>query len=45
MPSVYCIAYDSNLHPIRMEERVPSARALGIVELPGLTLLIRSSEV
>jgi gamma-glutamylcyclotransferase len=38
MQPIYCIAYGSNLHPIRMEERVPSARALGVVKLPGLGL-------
>lgn len=38
MQLVYCVAYGSNLHPIRMEERVPSARVLGVVELSGLSL-------
>jgi gamma-glutamylcyclotransferase len=31
-------AYGSNLHPLRLQQRVPSARALGVVELPGWQL-------
>jgi len=38
MQPIYCVAYGSNLHPIRMEERVPSARVLGVVNLPELRL-------
>lgn len=45
MPSVYYIAYGSNLHPIRIEERVPSARALGVVELPGLSLAFHKRSI
>ena len=40
-PVVYCVAYGSNLHPLRIQERVPSARALGVVELPGFDLAFR----
>jgi hypothetical protein len=29
------LAYGSNLHPLRLAARVPSARVLGVVELPG----------
>lgn len=35
MPLVHYLAYGSNLHPVRLIERVPSARLLGPVELPG----------
>lgn len=35
MPTIHYLAYGSNLHPIRMTERVPSARVLGVIELPG----------
>lgn len=31
-------AYGSNLHPVRLQERVPSARTIGVVELPGYRL-------
>lgn len=34
MPTIHYLAYGSNLHPIRMTERVPSARVLGAIELP-----------
>lgn len=40
-PVVYCVSYGSNLHPLRIQERVPSARALGVVELPGFDLAFR----
>ncbi len=37
MRSKYCIyfAYGSNLHPLRLQARVPSARLLGKSALPG----------
>lgn len=38
MPDVFCVAYGSNLHPVRLRERVASARAVGVVELPGYAL-------
>ncbi|MDO8436744.1 MAG: gamma-glutamylcyclotransferase family protein [Nitrosomonadaceae bacterium] len=38
MPPVYYLAYGSNLHPIRLQERVLSARVVGVVDLPGHTL-------
>jgi len=34
MPLHY-LAYGSNLHPVRLRERIPSARLFGTVELPG----------
>ncbi len=37
MPLHY-LAYGSNLHPVRLRERVPSARLLGTVELRGRAL-------
>ena len=33
MSIAYYLAYGSNLHPRRLVERVPSAKALGVVEL------------
>ncbi|MFM0350863.1 gamma-glutamylcyclotransferase family protein [Paraburkholderia sp. RL17-347-BIC-D] len=38
MPRVHYVAYGSNLHPLRLIERVPSARELGVVELLGCQL-------
>lgn len=31
---IHCLAYGSNLHPFRMVQRVPSARPIGVVEMP-----------
>ncbi len=38
MGTLLYLAYGSNLHPVRLTERVPSARLLGPVALPGLRL-------
>lgn len=35
---MYCLAYGSNLHPFRLMQRVPSANAIGVVEMPGKQL-------
>ena len=35
---LHYLAFGSNLHPLRLGERVPSARLLGRVELPGYRL-------
>jgi gamma-glutamylcyclotransferase len=35
MRTVYYLAYGSNLHPLRLRERCPSAALLGVVELPN----------
>ena len=35
MSSLHYLAYGSNLHPLRLRERVPSAALLGIVRLSG----------
>ncbi|MBD3670183.1 MAG: gamma-glutamylcyclotransferase [Gammaproteobacteria bacterium] len=35
---VYYLAYGSNLHPLRLLERVPSSRPVGRVELEGFRL-------
>jgi len=35
---VQYLAYGSNLHPMRLAARVPSARVIGVVELPGCML-------
>jgi gamma-glutamylcyclotransferase len=34
----YYLAYGSNLHPLRLIQRVPSARLVGAVPLPGYRL-------
>lgn len=38
MSRLYYLAFGSNLHPLRLGERVPSARPLGRVELAGYRL-------
>lgn len=38
MSNVLSIAYGSNLHPNRIRDRVPSAKALGVISLPGFSL-------
>ena len=35
---MHYLAYGSNLHPLRLRERVPSAHALGVVKLQGQLL-------
>ena len=41
MGRLHYLAYGSNLHPRRLAERVPSARPLGVVQLPGLAIEFR----
>ena len=41
VPPVYCLAYGSNLHPLRIAQRVPSARLCGMVRLEGYRLAFR----
>ena len=38
MPNVFYLAYGSNLHPLRLAARVLSARAVGVLEMPGYRL-------
>lgn len=45
MPRVHYVAYGSNLHPLRLIERVPSARELGVVELPGYQLTFHKRSI
>lgn len=35
MSTLHYLAYGSNLHPLRLMERAPSARAVGVVAMPG----------
>ncbi len=35
MPTLNYLAYGSNLHPLRLSERIRSSRLVGVVELPG----------
>ncbi|WP_455222075.1 gamma-glutamylcyclotransferase family protein [Kaarinaea lacus] len=38
MTTLYYLAYGSNLHPLRLTVRVPSARFLGLTTMPGYQL-------
>jgi gamma-glutamylcyclotransferase len=38
MRGIYYLAYGSNLHPLRLAERAPSARLIGVTELSGCLL-------
>jgi hypothetical protein len=38
MPTVYYLAYGSNLHPQRLTERVCSAHVVGVIDMPGYLL-------
>jgi len=40
MSEILYLAYGSNLHPLRLRQRVPSCRRLGPVSLPGYKLLV-----
>lgn len=35
MTTLHYLAYGSNLHPLRLKERAPSARVVGVVAMPG----------
>jgi AIG2-like family len=39
MTTLHYFAYGSNLHPIRLQERVPSAKVLGVVKATGRQLM------
>lgn len=39
MSKLYYFAYGSNLHPIRLQERVPSAVVIGVVKAEGRKLI------
>ncbi len=45
MAKIHYIAYGSNLHPLRLTERVPSARAVDVVEMPGHRLAFHKRSV
>lgn len=45
MPTVYYLAYGSNLHPLRLVARVPSARVVGVVEMPGYQLAFHKRSI
>lgn len=38
MTKLHYLAYGSNLHPLRLQERVPSAVVVGVVKLAGQLL-------
>lgn len=45
MSTVRYLAYGSNLHPLRLAARVPSARAVGVIEMPGYALAFHKRSV
>ena len=45
MSTVHYLAYGSNLHPLRLTARVPSARPVGVVEMPGYALAFHKRSV
>ncbi|MEN0036414.1 MAG: gamma-glutamylcyclotransferase family protein [Cellvibrio sp.] len=47
MIKLHYFAYGSNLHPLRLQERVPSAAVIGVVKAPGrkLTFSKRSKDL
>jgi hypothetical protein len=45
MATVHYIAYGSNLHPQRLTARVPTARPVDVVELPGHKLAFHKRSV
>ncbi|MBN8765313.1 MAG: gamma-glutamylcyclotransferase [Thiobacillus sp.] len=45
MPTVFYLAYGSNLHPLRLTARVPSARIVSVVEMPGYLLAFHKRSV
>lgn len=45
MTIVHYLAYGSNLHPSRLAARVPSARVIGVVEMPGYMLAFHKRSV
>jgi len=45
MPNVFYLAYGSNLHPLRLTARVPSARKVGMVEMPGYLLAFHKRSI
>lgn len=45
MPTVHYLAYGSNLHPLRLTARVPSARVIGVIEMPSYLLAFHKRSV
>ncbi len=45
MPIVHYLAYGSNLHPLRLAVRVPSARVVDVVEVPGYLLAFHKRSI
>jgi hypothetical protein len=45
MNTVHYLAYGSNLHPLRLGARVPSARVVGVVALPGYRLAFHKRSI
>lgn len=45
MPIVHYLAYGSNLHPLRLAARVPSARVIGVVDMAGYRLAFHKRSV
>lgn len=45
MPFIHYLAYGSNLHPMRLKARVPSARIVGVVEMTGYKLAFHKRSI
>lgn len=45
MTKIYYLACGSNLHPARLVARVPSARVVGVVEMPGFVLAFHKCSI
>lgn len=45
MPTVFYLAYGSNLHPLRLAGRVSTARVVGVVEMPGYRLAFHKRSI
>lgn len=45
MNTLYYLAYGSNLHPLRLSKRVPSASPIGIVELIDIRIVFHKRSI
>lgn len=45
MPTLNYLAYGSNLHPVRLAARVPSARIVGVVEMANYMLAFHKRSI
>jgi hypothetical protein len=45
MSNIFYLAYGSNLHPLRLAARIPSARIIDVVEMPGYLLAFHKRSI